>query len=83
TNDSSALVYFYGLSATETYTAVLLKSVNGVSSDVSGVATLGGNTMENVNATWTGLTTGLATHNYVLSAEAGNNTANGNFIGTG
>ncbi|MHC8397992.1 beta strand repeat-containing protein [Pseudomonas sp. MDT1-17] len=83
TNDSSALVYFYGLSASETYTAVLLKSVAGVSSDVSGVATLGGNSIENVNTTWTGLTAGLATSNYVLSAEAGNNNANGNFIGTG
>ncbi|WP_414926726.1 FG-GAP repeat domain-containing protein, partial [Pseudomonas zeae] len=82
-NYNSAIVYFYGLSALETYTAVLLKSVSGVSSDVSGVATLGGNTIENVNATWTGLTTGLATHNYVLSAEAGGNSANGNFIGTG
>ncbi|MBB6155241.1 5-methylcytosine-specific restriction endonuclease McrA [Pseudomonas sp. JAI115] len=83
TNESSALVYFYGLSAAETYTAVLLKSVSGVSSDVSGVNTLGGNTIENVNATWTGLTTGLATHNYVLSAESGSNSANGKFIGTG
>ncbi|CAI8851747.1 hypothetical protein EMIT0P265_330003 [Pseudomonas zeae] len=82
-NDTSAFVYFYGLNASETYTAVLLKSVSGVSSDVSGVATLGGNSIENVNATWTGLTTGLATHNYVLSAEAGSNNANGNFIGTG
>ena len=83
TNDSSALVYFYGLSASETYTAVLLKSVAGVSSDVSGVATLGGNSIENVNTTWTGLTAGLATHNYVLSAEGGTNNASGNFVGTG
>ncbi|CAI8745338.1 Ig-like domain repeat protein [Pseudomonas chlororaphis] len=82
-NDSSSLVYFYGLSAAETYTAVLLKSVNGVSSDVGGQATLGGNTIEQVNASWTGLTAGLATHNYVLSAEAGSNSASGNFTGTG
>lgn len=89
TNNSSALVYFYGLSALETYTAVLLNSVStvngvsGTSSDVGGQATFGGNTIENVNATWTGLTATLATHNYVLSAEAGSHSANGNFIGTG
>ena len=82
-NDASALVYFYGLSATETYTAVLLNSVGGVSTDISGLTTLNGNNIEQVNATWTGLTAGLATHNYVLSAEAGANNANGNFIGTG
>ncbi|MFL1552228.1 Ig-like domain-containing protein [Pseudomonas sp. D47] len=82
-NDASALVYFYGLSATETYTAVLLNSVGGVSTDTSGLTTLNGNNIEQVNATWTGLTAGLATHNYVLSAEAGANNANGNFIGTG
>ena len=83
TNDSSALVYFYGLSATETYTAVLLNSKNGISSDVSGVSSLGGNSIENVNTTWTGLTAGLATNNYVLSAEGGTNNASGNFVGTG
>jgi hypothetical protein len=82
-NDVSALVYFYGLSASETYTAVLLNSVGGTAADVGGLATLGGNTIERVNASWTGLTAGLATHNYVLSAEAGGNTASGNFIGTG
>ncbi|CAI8810712.1 hypothetical protein EMIT0P265_230001 [Pseudomonas zeae] len=82
-NDTSALVYFYGLNAAETYTAVLLKSVNGVSNDVSGLGVVGGKTIEQVNATWTGLTTDLATHHYVLSAEAGNNSASGSFIGTG
>ncbi|CAI8851804.1 hypothetical protein EMIT0P265_350001 [Pseudomonas zeae] len=82
-NDSSALVYFYGLSASETYTAVLLNSISGVSSDVSGLGVMGGKAIEQINATWAGLTAGLATHNYVLSAEAGSNNANGNFIGTG
>ncbi|MFW8695097.1 FG-GAP repeat domain-containing protein, partial [Mesorhizobium japonicum] len=31
-NDNSAMVYFYGLSSSETYTVVLLKSLSGVSS---------------------------------------------------
>jgi hypothetical protein len=81
--DSSAIVNFYGLSANDSYTAVLIKSVNAASQDVGGLATLGGNTIENVNASWTGLTTGAATNGYVLSGEAGSNVANGKFIGTG
>ncbi|MGY2297297.1 beta strand repeat-containing protein [Pseudomonas yamanorum] len=83
TNDSSGLVNFYGLNASETYTAVLVRSVNGISSDVGGQANLGGNTIESVNASWTGLVAGPATSSYVLSAESGSNTANGVFVGTG
>jgi hypothetical protein len=88
TNDSSAIVDFFGLSPTGTYTAVLLRSVNGVSSDVGGLGgTPNGNIVENVNSAWTGLTTGAANHAYVLTAEAGNaannaNTGNG-IVGTG
>ncbi len=83
TNDSSGLVYFYGLNAAETYTAVLVRSIGGISSDVGGLASLGGNTIENVNASWTGLVAGAATSDYVLSAESGTSSASGTFIGTG
>src|SRR5690606_27639671 len=55
TNDSTAIVDFHGLDPNETYTAVLLTHVNGESSDVGGVAVAGGNTIERVNATWSGL----------------------------
>ncbi|EPL05345.1 Ig-like domain-containing protein [Pseudomonas sp. CF161] len=83
TNDSSSIVNFYGLIASQTYTLVMLRNISGSSSDVGGLATEGGNTIENVNASWTGLTTGAATNAYVLSAEAGSSNANGNFVGTG
>ena len=76
TSDSSALIDFYGLSATETYTLAILKNNGASSADVGGLATLGGNTIENVNAAWTGLTTGAANHAYVLTAESGTNVAN-------
>ncbi|MEJ0040397.1 MAG: Ig-like domain-containing protein [Gammaproteobacteria bacterium] len=83
TNDSSAIVNFYGLSASDTYTAVLLRNVGGASSDVGGLASAGSNTVETVNASWTGLIAGAATNSYMLSAESGSNAANGNFVGTG
>ncbi|MRR50592.1 MAG: Ig-like domain-containing protein [Rhodocyclaceae bacterium] len=87
TSDSSALVDFYGLSASETYTAVLLRNVGGSSADVGGLVTLGGNMIENVNAGWTNLSTEHAYEAYVLTAEAGtasNNATTGNgIIGTG
>ncbi|WP_342215465.1 beta strand repeat-containing protein [Pseudomonas sp. TH31] len=83
TNDSSGLVNFYGLNASDIYTAVLVRSVSGVSSDIGGLASLGGNTIENVNASWTDLVAGAATNGYVLSAESDINTADGNFVGTG
>ncbi|HDC4599042.1 TPA: Ig-like domain-containing protein, partial [Enterobacter cloacae] len=72
-NDTSALVNFYGLSASETYHAVLVNTVNNVSSNIT----------ETVNASWGNLTASSATHAYNLSAEAGNASNNGNFVGTG
>ncbi|MBJ8424925.1 Ig-like domain-containing protein [Acinetobacter bereziniae] len=81
--DGSGIVNFYGLNANDSYTAVLIKSVNGVSQDVGGSASLGGNSIENINLSWAGLTAGAATKAYVLSGEATTNVANGKFIGTG
>lgn len=72
-NDSSALLSFYGLDANETYSAELIRIVDGVRSDVN----------QSVNAGWGGLATGDATDNYVLSAEAGAASNNGEFVGTG
>ncbi|MGN7733697.1 Ig-like domain-containing protein [Ensifer sp. 22564] len=87
TNDSSAIVDFYGLDPNQTYSLALLKNVNGASADVGGLAMLGGNTIENVNAAWTGLKAGAANDAYVLTAEAGTNVANANIgkgiVGTG
>lgn len=72
-NDSSALLNFYGLSATETYSVNLIRIVDGLRSDVT----------ETVNSGWGGLTTGDATHNYVLSAESDSASNNGVFVGSG
>lgn len=86
TNDSSALVDFYGLDPLQNYTAVLVRNVNGISQDVGGSALAGANAIENVNATWQGLTPGAATHGYVLTAESGTNAANTvgvGIVGTG
>jgi len=91
TNDSSALVDFYGLNPTETYNLVLLRAVDsasgGSSQDVGGLSVFGTNTIENINPAWTGLQPGAANSAYVLTAEAGNavndaNIGNG-IIGTG
>jgi hypothetical protein len=82
-NDSTGLVHFYGLSATETYTAVLLRNVNGVSQDVGGLASLGTVTVENVNAGWTGLRAGASTSSLVLTAEADTAANNATVTGTG
>src|SRR5690606_17011924 len=75
TNDSTAIVDFHGLDPNGTYTAVLLTHTNGVSNDVGGVAVAGGNTIERVNAAWSGLKVGAAHDAYVLTAEAGNHVA--------
>ncbi|RUR67473.1 BapA prefix-like domain-containing protein [Variovorax guangxiensis] len=87
TNDSSAIVDFYGLDASETYTLALLRIVNGKAADVGGADSLGGNTIENVNNAWTGLKTGAANHAFVLTAESGTNVANADIgngiVGTG
>ena len=66
-NDASGLVSFYGLSPDETYSAVLVRGINGVSS----------------NATWDDLTTGDARHNYVLTADAASGGNSGTMTGTG
>ena len=82
-NDSTGLAHFYGLSATETYTAVLLRNVNGTSQDVGGVASIGGVSVEVVNAGWTGLKAEANSNSYVLTAEADNATNNANVTGSG
>ncbi|ENA0608794.1 Ig-like domain-containing protein, partial [Enterobacter bugandensis] len=72
-NDSTGLVYFYGLDASKSYSAVLLSNgndfggVSSVSFDSSGVS----NTIENVNASWAGLKAVEKNHAYVLTAENG------------
>ena len=53
-NDTSALVSFYGLDPNETYSAEILKITNGVSD----------------NVTWSGLEAGNGKEGYVLTAEA-------------
>lgn len=87
TNDSSAIVDFYGLNPDETYSLVLLRNIMGKSAHVGGLASLGGHVIENVNAAWTGLKAGEANHAYVLTAEAEANVSNANkgngIVGTG
>jgi len=70
TEDSSAIVDFYGLNANDTYSLVLLRSVNGVSQDVGGVHSVGTNTIENYNAAWGGIAPTDANHAYVLTAAS-------------
>jgi len=87
TNDSTGLVHFYGLNPNETYSAVLLRKVNGASADVGGVAQVGGNVIENVNASWANLRPTKAYDAHVLTAESDTNIANANIgkgvVGTG
>jgi len=87
TNDSTGLVHFYGLDPNETYSAVLLRNVNGSSADVGGIAQIGGNVIENVNASWGGLKAGKPYEAHILTAESDTNIANANIgkgiIGTG
>jgi hypothetical protein len=70
TSDSSALVDFYGLDPSHTYSALLYRTINGVEQNVGGMANLGGHVVENVNSTWAHLTATDATHAYVLTAES-------------
>lgn len=76
-NDSTALVYFYGLDASKSYSAVLLangKHYGGVENfafDDSGTLT----TVANVNNTWAGLKAVEKNHAYVLTAENGDKAA--------
>ncbi|KFC04145.1 hypothetical protein GTGU_03271, partial [Trabulsiella guamensis ATCC 49490] len=77
-NDSSGLVYFYGLDASKSYSAVLLANgndyggVSSVSFDSSGVS----NAIENVNASWGGLKAVEKNHAYTLTAEDGASATN-------
>lgn len=66
-NDASALVSFYGLDPNETYKAVLLRSMNGESS----------------NVTWEGLTAGDGKESYSLTADAATGGHTGTLTGTG
>ncbi|HHA1867153.1 TPA: Ig-like domain-containing protein [Enterobacter hormaechei subsp. xiangfangensis] len=66
-NDSSSLISFYGLDPSETYHAVLVRAVNGVSSNVA----------------WDGLTAGDGKESYALTAEAATGGHQGTLTGTG
>ena len=66
-NDTSALVSFYGLDPNETYSAEIVKITNGVSD----------------NVTWTGLDAGNGKEGYVLTAEAATGGHSGTITGTG
>jgi hypothetical protein len=66
-NDASALVNFYGLDPNETYSAVLVRNINGVSS----------------NETWNDLTAGDGTTSYSLTADAATGGTSGTITGTG
>ncbi|WP_439330299.1 Ig-like domain-containing protein [Enterobacter roggenkampii] len=66
-NDTSALVSFYGLDPNETYSAEIMKITNGVSD----------------NVTWSGLEAGNGKEGYVLTAEAATGGHSGTITGTG
>ncbi|RMA89393.1 MULTISPECIES: Ig-like domain-containing protein [Enterobacter] len=66
-NDTSALVSFYGLDPNETYSAEILKITNGVSD----------------NVTWSSLEAGNGKEGYVLTAEAATGGHSGTLTGTG
>ncbi|MDR0806171.1 MAG: Ig-like domain-containing protein [Enterobacteriaceae bacterium] len=86
TNDSSSIVDFYGLDPNETYSVAMLRNVNKVSQDIGGIALVGSNIIENVNAAWTNIKAGAANEAHILTAESGSNVANtkgGGIVGTG
>ncbi|MBF5003946.1 BapA prefix-like domain-containing protein [Diaphorobacter sp. NR2-3-3-1] len=87
TNDSTAIVDFYGLDASATYSVVILRSESGAAADVGGVSSVGSNTVEIVNSSWGGISAGAANSAYVLtteSATASNNANVGNgIVGSG
>ncbi|OUY07219.1 hypothetical protein CAP51_11110 [Acinetobacter populi] len=71
TQNSTGLVYFYGLDASKSYSAVILSNGNdygGISSITLGSSV---NTIENVNETWAGLKAVEKNHAYVLTTENG------------
>ncbi|MFW0768368.1 Ig-like domain-containing protein [Trabulsiella odontotermitis] len=75
-NNSTGLVYFYGLDANASYSVVLL--ANG--KDYGGVGSItlntGTNTIENVASSWSGLRAKEANNAYVLTAESDPNAMN-------
>ncbi|UDG01711.1 Ig-like domain-containing protein [Enterobacter cloacae] len=81
TNDSTAIVDFYNLDATKSYSAVILRSTGGAVSNVGGVATVDGKAVQNVNKAWGGLTAAEGNHAYVLTTESENNVANASASG--
>ncbi|MGM8428278.1 Ig-like domain-containing protein [Enterobacter cloacae] len=81
TNDSTAIVDFYNLDATKSYSAVILRSTGGAVSNVGGVATVDGKAVQNVNKAWGGLTPAEGNHAYVLTTESENNVANASASG--
>jgi hypothetical protein len=81
TNDSTAIVDFYNLDASKSYSAVVLRSTGGAVANVGGVATAGSNTVQNVNKAWGGLTATEANHAYVLTTESETNVANASASG--
>ncbi|MDK9606673.1 Ig-like domain-containing protein [Lelliottia sp. V104_15] len=66
-NDTTALVSFYGLDPSETYSAQIVKITNGASD----------------NVTWDGLEAGNGKEGYVLTAEAATGVHSGTITGTG
>jgi len=87
TNDSTALVDFYGLDPNETYSLVMLNHKGGQAAHIGGVASIGGKTIQNVNSAWTGIKAGAANEAIILTAEAEGNIAHANkangIVGTG
>ncbi|WP_235502128.1 Ig-like domain-containing protein, partial [Trabulsiella odontotermitis] len=81
TNDSTAMVDFYGLDASKSYSAVILRSSGGAVENVGGVASVNGTTVQNVSKAWAGLTAGEANQAYVLTTESETNVANASTTG--
>ncbi|TQS86308.1 type I secretion C-terminal target domain-containing protein, partial [Limnobaculum zhutongyuii] len=76
TNDSTAIVDFYNLDASKSYSAVILRSEKGAVANVGGVASVDSTTVQNVNKAWAGLKAEEANHAYVLTTESETNVAN-------
>jgi len=87
TNDSSALIDFYGLDPNETYTLMMLNHKNGQAAHIGGVASIGGKHIAHVNSAWGGIKAGAANEAIILTAESDDNAANANkvngIVGTG
>ncbi|MDR2187331.1 MAG: Ig-like domain-containing protein, partial [Azonexus sp.] len=67
--DSSGLVSFYGLDASETYSVQLLRVTNGEVNHTGASGAAGDFTEATVNETWGGLKAGSAHDAYMLTAE--------------